>query len=199
MKKTIMLYAAAAVLAGCGGGDSTRSFPVAGPAAPAALAPYVGTWVSDCWGHQQETIVVSVALDGSVVASTEMNWYPTTGCAGSIVATEKMTANFTVTHNGAVDAVFALCPCTPPKSVKVDRVTWTVPAFTRTVTGSGVSPTAAGEVRIAFDNDESALAAAGPQPGYAKDAGLHTEANELFILSADGDTFKVDYHYKKKQ
>lgn len=198
MKKTIMLYAVAAVLAGCGGGGSTGSFPVPGAVAPTALAPYVGTWVSDCWGHQQETIVVSVALDGSIVATTEMNWYPTSGCAGSIVATEKMNAGFTITHNGSVDAVFALCACDPPKSVQVDRVTWTVPAFTRTVTGSGVSPAAAGEVRIAFDNNESASVTAGPQPGYSKEAGLHTEGKELFILSAVGDTFKVDYHYKKK-
>jgi hypothetical protein len=38
----------------------------------------------------------------------------------------------------------------------------------------------------------------GPQPGYSKNGGLHTAGNELFILSADVDTFKVDFHYTKK-
>jgi hypothetical protein len=110
-----------------------------------------------------------------------------------------MNQSFTVTHNGTVDAVFTLCACNPPASVKVDRATWTVPAFTWSVTGSGVTPAAAqNEVSIAFDNAETELASVGPQPGYAKSGGLHTEGNEMFILSPDGDTFKVDFHYKKK-
>jgi hypothetical protein len=198
MKKIIMLYAVATALAGCGGGESTGSFPIAGPAAPAALAPYIGTWVSDCYGHKRETIVVSVAADGSVLAASEMNWFPTAGCAGSIVATQKMNQNFTVTYGSPVSAVFVLCPCKDPTSVKVDRVTWTVPAFTFSVTGSGVTPAPPDDVSIAFDNAETERANVGPRPGYSKDGGLHTEGNEMYILLPDGDTFKVDAHYTKK-
>jgi hypothetical protein len=201
MKKMISLCAVSAAFAGCGGGGSAGAPPTPPVPVPVTLAQaaYVGTWVSDCWGHNQETIVVSMAPNGSLTASSEINWFARVGCAGPSIATEKMNANFSVTYTDTVDATFPLGPGVGATTVKVDRVTWTVPAFSRSVTGSGATPTASPDlICIAITDAETPRVSVGSQPGYSKNAGLHTAGNEMFILSADGNTYKVDVHYTKK-
>jgi hypothetical protein len=199
MKRIISLCAVSAAFAGCGGGGSVGALPSQPVPVTLALAAYVGTWVSDCWGHNQETLVVSMAPNGLLTASSEINWFARTGCAGPSIATEKMNANFTVTYTDTVDATFPLGPGLAASTVKVDRVTWSVPAFTRSVTGSGATPTASPDlICIAITDAETPRVSVGPQPGYSKNAGLHTAGNDMFILSAVGNTYKVDFHYTKK-
>jgi hypothetical protein len=209
MKKIFMLCAVSSVIAGCGGGGSAGSASTPALTSPSVQVPptpvltaYVGTWVGDCSEHQQETIVVSMLPDGGLTASSELTWFAAAGCSGQPVATGTMSANYSVNYADTVDAVFSLGTGAPATSLKVDRITKTVPSYTNSVTGSGVTSTTIGggtQACVNYNNAETACISVGMHPGYSQNQSLHVAGNDLFFLLPDGVTYKVDYHYAKKQ
>lgn len=216
MKNIVMLFAVGVAFAGCGGGGgggatssvqnaalgtSSAASPAA-PSAPVALAAYAGTWLADCKSHEQETLVVSVAPDGSATASFGSNFFALTGCTGPIVGTA-MDGVYSVHYTDTVDATFSLKSGVPATLVKVARVTMSAPSYTAQFTGSGVTSEAAAGgfppmTCIAFNDTEKRCFSVPVEPSSSTNGGMHIDGNEMFVLSPDGAAYKVDFHYTRK-
>ncbi|MEO7579473.1 MAG: hypothetical protein ABIT83_17820 [Massilia sp.] len=98
MKKFSMLYAVLLAMSGCGGGGAevadTNTTPAqAAVQPPPVLAPYVGTWVSDCSDHSQQAMVISISQDGVLSASLSEKVFAAAGCSGAVIGTETMNEN----------------------------------------------------------------------------------------------------------
>lgn len=192
MKKMFVVCVIPPLFAGCGGGGGTADTvsPSQAPAtssqttaAPASsMAPYVGTWVGDCQSRSRETIVSTVALDGTLITSAVLNYYANADCSGTIVGTDTYSENFISTYLNTVDATvsLSLSGATPAVSFKADRYTQTIAAHLVTRTGTG--ETGAGTQQAAHTFNGAAYIA----------------GNDMYILEAQGDSLKFDSHYARK-
>jgi hypothetical protein len=204
MKHWAVIGATAVALCGCGGGGGgSTAAPPAATASP--LDAYAGTWGSACADHAVGTLVVARAAGttDTITVANRTDYYANADCTGSIVGTVTQSADATATYGGTVDASIVPGPRAAAVSVKVARLTASLPQHTLAVTGSGVThTTATGQAQwcIAYANgtstcirDEGTIPA---QTGLA--GGLAVQGSTLYDLTANGTSWNVDGVYTKK-
>jgi hypothetical protein len=202
MKAWTCVGLAVAVLSGCGGGGGGGSNTAPAPAvATSPLDAYAGTWASACADHAVSTLVIarSAGTADAITVGNKTDYYANADCTGSIVGTVTQSADATATYNGTVDASITPAPGAAAISVKVDKLTASLPQHTLSVTGSGVTHTT-GQWCIAYANgtntcikDEGTYPA---QNGVA--GGIALQGNTLYDLTASGSSWVVDGVFTKK-
>jgi hypothetical protein len=188
------------------GPPAPAAAPPAAPAAPAApassLTRYLGTWVGECQGKSTETIVISLATDGSPHTSTLDEYYEGAACTGAVLGTVRTSQDFISTYTGSVDTVVALtrAPSTPV-NVQVDRFTTTIAPYVEIRTGPWVAKTDAnGQTSQCLQGSQGSTCYSSDSAtgGYSFDVGLYLNGNELYILNVKNDVFSLDAHYTRK-
>ncbi|MDC8756445.1 hypothetical protein [Janthinobacterium fluminis] len=200
MKNLVALSATLALLAGCGGGGSSAS-DTPGTSAP-ALAIYAGTWVEQCDGHQQFSLTMTLASNGTLSASAKTQYYDEVGCTGAIVATSLESQDNQISHTGTTNANVVLSPNGQATPIKFDNVSVTVAPFKRTISGPAVTAGVNHGVAqhcIAFkDGSGICVDDQGIQEGKVIKGGLYTRSNEFFLLIPATNSYVVDEYYTKK-
>ena len=163
MKKLLAVLAgsAAALLAGCGGGGGGTTQQLAGDSGSASpLAAYIGTWQSACDHHDRQTLLIALKSDGS--GSLELTptgeTYFKADCSGPVVATDSMSAKITGKPDGTADMLIKLAENAAATSLRVDKITSSVPAYAFLRTGTTVQYVLRDGKNnwcVAVDNDES--------------------------------------------
>ena len=177
--------------------------PPAVPPAPAStLAKYAGTWYGPCLGRVQDTTTLAMAAGGADALQMNLvrNFHDAIGCTGSPVASETLSADFSLAFTGTAPAAAVLAPNTAATQVTLDQVTISVPAYTRTRSGPAVSTTLENGVRtwcIAYSDGPVCTPDAGPQPAASAPGALVLDKGELVLLSPSGGGYLADNRYTK--
>lgn len=208
MKKLLAVLAgsAAALLAGCGGGGGGTTQQLAGDSGSASpLAAYIGTWQSDCDHHDRQSLVIALKSDGS--GSLELTptgeTYFKADCSGPVVATDRLSAKVTGKPDGTADMLIKLAENTAATSLRVDKITSSVPAYTFQRTGTTVQYVqrdGKNKWCVDVDNGESCLWDEGMQAAQSIPGGLSLRGNELYTVMLDKEkgVYVLDMHYMKK-
>jgi FKBP-type peptidyl-prolyl cis-trans isomerase FkpA len=200
-------------LGGCGGGEASAPAVALAPGAPpvgttpapgpSALAAYAGTWYGPCQGRIQDTATLSMAAAGANALQLNLvrNFRTVDGCAGAPVASETLSADFSLTYDSTTIASAILMTGAAAAQVTLDLVTIAIPAYTRTRSGPGVTTTtAANGVRtwcIDYPEGTSCSGDAGPQPAASSPGALYLDKGELVLLSPAGTGYVADGRYTR--
>ena len=207
MKKLLAVLAgsAAALLAGCGGGGSGGTTQqLAGDSASASpLAAYIGTWQSACDHHDRQTLVVAFKSDGS--GSLELTptgeTYFKADCSGPVIATDSMSAKVTGKPDGTADVLIKLAENAAATSLRVDKITSSVPAYAFQRSGATVQYVLRDGKNnwcVAVDNGESCMQDDGMQAAQSVPGGLSLRGSDLYTVILDKGAYVLDMHYVKK-
>ncbi|PKV45221.1 hypothetical protein CLU92_2592 [Janthinobacterium sp. 61] len=206
MKKLLAVLAgsAATLLAGCGGGDSGTVQQLAGESGSTSpLAAYVGTWQSACDHHDRQLLVIALKSDGS--GSLELTptgeTYFKADCSGPVVATDGMSATITGKPDGTADMLIKLAENATATSLRVDKITSSVPAYTFLRSGTTVKYVQMDGKNnwcVDVDNGASCMQDDGMQPALSVPGGLSLRANDLYTVMLDKGAYVLDMHYVKK-
>ena len=206
MKKLLAVLAgsAATLLAGCGGGDSGTVQQLAGESGSTSpLAAYVGTWQSACDHHDRQLLVIALKSDGS--GSLELTptgeTYFKADCSGPVVATDGMSATITGKPDGTADMLIKLAENATATSLRVDKITSSVPAYTFLRSGTTVKYVQMDGKNnwcVDVDNGASCMQDDGMQPALSVPGGLSLRANDLYTVMLDKGVYVLDMHYVKK-
>lgn len=174
------------------------------PPAATTLAPYVGTWYGPCQGRLQDTAVLSPAADGANALQLNLvrNFHLTDGCAGTVAASETLSADFSLTWGSTTTAAAVLTAGAAATQVPLDLVTIAIPAYTRTRSGAAVTTTTANGVRtwcIDYADGPVCSADAGLQPAASAPGALYLDNGELVLLSPSGGGYLADARYTKER
>ena len=205
MKKllAVLVGSAAALLTGCGGGGGSTQ-QLAGDSANASpLAAYIGTWQSACDHHDRQSLVIAFKSDGS--GSLELTptgeTYFKADCSGPVVATDSISAKITGKPDGTADMLIKLADNAAATSLRVDKITSSVPAYTFQRNGTGVQYVLRDGKQqscVNVDNHESCMWDEGMQPALSVPGGLSLRANDLYTVMLDKGAYVLDMHYVKK-
>lgn len=212
MKKLIFAGAVAALVSACGGGGGGGGSPngaigsgsgASTPAPVNRLAPYVGTWASDCSDHGIETATITSPSDNTLKIAVRTEYYKTANCTGAVIATESDGMDVTAIYVDTVDASVVLGRGTPAVTAKIQKITANKPQATRTVTGTGVTRVVQGgkaQWCIVFDGGSSTcIVDDGPQPAESGVAGaLYLQGNILYELVPNASLYEAYGRYIKK-
>jgi hypothetical protein len=206
MKKLLAVLAgsAATLLAGCGGGGSGTAQQLAGESGSTSpLAAYVGTWQSACDHHDRQLLVIALKSDGS--GSLELTptgeTYFKADCSGPVVATDGMSATITGKPDGTADMLIKLAENATATSLRVDKITSSVPAYTFLRSGTTVKYVQMDGKNnwcVDADNGASCMQDDGMQPALSVPGGLSLRANDLYTVMLDKGAYVLDMHYVKK-
>jgi hypothetical protein len=206
MKKLLAVLAgsAATLLAGCGGGGSGTAQQLAGESGSTSpLAAYVGTWQSACDHHDRQLLVIALKSDGS--GSLELTptgeTYFKADCSGPVVATDSMSAKITGKPDGTADMLIKLAENATATSLRVDKITSSVPAYTFLRSGTTVKYVQMDGKNnwcVDVDNGASCMQDDGMQPALSVPGGLSLRANDLYTVMLDKGVYVLDMHYVKK-
>ncbi|TDY34534.1 hypothetical protein [Janthinobacterium sp. 75] len=206
MKKLLAVLAgsAATLLAGCGGGGSGTAQQLAGESGSTSpLAAYVGTWQSACDHHDRQLLVIALKSDGS--GSLELTptgeTYFKADCSGPVVATDGMSATITGKPDGTADMLIKLAENATATSLRVDKITSSVPAYTFLRSGTTVKYVQMDGKNnwcVDVDNGASCMQDDGMQPALSVPGGLSLRANDLYTVMLDKGVYVLDMHYVKK-
>ncbi|MGK5032792.1 hypothetical protein [Janthinobacterium sp. DSP2-3-3] len=206
MKKLLAVLAgsAATLLSGCGGGGSGTTQQLAGDTGNASpLAAYVGTWQSACDDHDRQSLVIALKSDGS--GSLELTptgeTYFKADCSGPVVATDSMSAKITGKPDGTADMLIKLAENAVATSLRVDKITSSVPAYAFQRTGANVKYVLRANQQqwcVEVDKGESCLWDEGMQAAQSIPGGLSLRGNELYTVMLDKGVYVLDMHYVKK-
>ena len=207
MKKLLAVLAgsAAALLAGCGGGGGGGTTQqLAGDSASASpLAAYIGTWQSACDHHDRQTLVVAFKSDGS--GSLELTptgeTYFKADCSGPVIATDSMSAKVTGKPDGTADVLIKLAENAAATSLRVDKITSSVPAYAFQRSGATVQYVLRDGKNnwcVAVDNGESCMQDDGMQAAQSVPGGLSLRGSDLYTVILDKGAYVLDMHYVKK-
>lgn len=206
MKKTvaILLTSGSALLAGCGGEGSEVRNSMAGTISNApALAAYVGTWQTPCDGHERQILVVALQADGSgaleLTPATET--YLKAGCSGPVLATETLSAKIGAVPDGVADIVIKLSGSDAPASVRIDKLTLSIPAYTFNVAGPGVEYVIHHEQQQWCTDHESGSTCVdddGMHKAYTIAGGMVLSNNKLYTVVWNGSDYVPDTLYVKQ-
>lgn len=202
------------VLGGCGGGSgggTTTATSVAPPVtvtpapAPAptpALATYAGTWYGPCLGRIQDVATLSPAAGGANALQLKLarNFHATDGCPETVLATETLSADFSLSYGSTTTAGAVLVPGAAAVQVALDLVTIAIPAYTRARSGAAVTTSTANGVNtwcIAYPDGPVCSADPGLQPAASAQAALYLDNGELVLLSPAGGSYVADVRYSK--
>ncbi|WP_219114456.1 hypothetical protein [Janthinobacterium sp. UMAB-56] len=206
MKKVLAVLAssAAALLSGCGGGGSGSTQQLAGDSGTTSpLAAYIGTWQSACDNHDRQLLVIAFKSDGSgaLELTPTGETYFKADCSGAVIATDGMSAKVTGKPDGTADMLIRLAENAAPTSLRVDKITSSVPAYSFTRSGTGVKYVLRGNQPqwcVDVDNGESCLWDEGMQPALSVPGGLSLRGNDLYTVMLDKGAYVLDMHYVKK-
>ncbi|WP_332859338.1 hypothetical protein [Janthinobacterium svalbardensis] len=205
MKKLLAVLAgsAAALLTGCGGGGGTTQQLAGDSGSVSPLAAYIGTWQSACDHHDRQTLVIALKTDGS--GSLELTptgeTYFKADCSGPVVATDSMSAKITGKPDGTADMLIKLAENAAATSLRVDKITSSIPAYTFRRTGTTVQYVLRDGKNnwcVDVDNDESCMQDDGMQPALSVPGGLSLRGNDLYTVMLDKGAYVLDMHYVKK-
>jgi len=191
------------MVSGCGGGgDSSPAAPVT--SAPVnKLAAYVGTWVARCDDHElMEATITSPAINTLKIASRS-DYYAGANCTGAIVATETESGEITATYVETIDSSIVLSNGAVATPGKVDKITASRTASTRSITGTGVTRVVAnGQPQwcINFGNgSQSCVLDEGTDPAQSGIVGgLYIQSNVFYELLPKGSLYEAYGRYTKK-
>lgn len=208
MKKllAVLTGSAAALLSGCGGGGGGTTQQLAGDSGSTSpLAAYIGTWQSACDNHDRQVLVIAFKSDGS--GSLELTptgeTYFKADCTGPVVATDAMSAKITGKPDGTADMLIKLAENTAATSLRVDKITSSVPAYTFQRSGTSVQYVLRDNIQqwcVNVDNGESCMWDEGMQPALSVPGGLSLRGNDLYsvVLDPKKGVYVLDLHYVKK-
>lgn len=206
MKKLLAVLAgsATALLTGCGGGGGGATQQLAGDSGSASpLAAYIGTWQSACDHHDRQTLVIAFKSDGS--GSLELTptgeTYFKADCSGPVVATDSMSAKITGKPDGSADMLIKLAENAAATSLRVDKITSSIPAYTFQRTGTTVKYVLRDGKNnwcVDVDNGDSCMQDDGMQPALSVPGGLSLRGNDLYTVMLDKGAYVLDMHYVKK-
>ncbi|KAB8055610.1 hypothetical protein GCN78_01425 [Janthinobacterium rivuli] len=206
MKKllAVLVGSAAALLTGCGGGGGGSTQQLAGDSgATSPLAAYIGTWQSACDNHDRQMLVIAFKSDGS--GSLELTptgeTYFKADCSGPVVATDGMSAKVTGKPDGTADMLIKLADNAAATTLRVDKVTSSVPAYTFQRSGATVKYVLRDGKQqwcVDVDNGESCMLDEGMQPALSVPGGLSLRGNDLYTVMLDKGAYVLDMHYVKK-
>ena len=181
MNAALGVLAALCIVACGGGGGSTPAV------AASKMAPYIGTWVGPCDGHELPSLTISDTAgvkDGATYSATSAH-YAQAGCTGTIVATQTYTANFSAVYVNSINAG-VIFPGAAAVSTKIDSVSLSVQAYRNVLTGSGVTHpinNGAPEWCIAYGDGSSSCFQDELVPGYATYiTNTYVSGNKLHVL-----------------
>jgi len=206
MKKLLAVLAgsAATLLTACGGGGSGTTQQLAGDSGSTSpLAAYVGTWQSACDNHDRQLLVIAFKTDGS--GSLELTptgeTYFKADCSGPVVATDGMSAKITGKPDGTADMQIKLADNAAATSLRVDKITSSVPAYTFQRTGATVKNVMRDGKNnwcVDVENGSSCMQDDGMLPALSVPGGLSLRGNELYTVMLDKGVYVLDMHYVKK-
>jgi hypothetical protein len=203
MKKivAVLLTSSTALLAGCGGGGGSGD--AGNSNAGSALASYVGTWQAPCDDHEREIMVIAAKADGSgameLTSTTET--YLKTGCSGTLLGTETMTAKISATPDGVVDVLVKLTENGAASNVRIDKLNLSIPAYAFNVTGPGVQYVKKDGKQqwcIEYEGGSTCLLDEGMRPAQTIKGGIVLRDNNLYTFSHNGTSYVPDMLYVKK-
>lgn len=205
MKKALIICAASMMVSACGGGGGDSSSPTAPVAAAPVnkLAAYVGTWVAGCDDHElMEATITSPAINTLKIAARS-DYYAGANCTGAIVATETESGEITATYVETIDSSIVLSNGAVATPGKVDKITASRTASTRSITGTGVTRVIAnGQPQwcINFGNgSQSCVRDEGTDPAQSGIAGgLYIQGNVFYELLPKGSLYEAYGRYTKK-
>ena len=205
MKKilAVLVGSATALLTGCGGGGGTAQQLAGDAGTTSPLAPYIGTWQSACDDHDRQTLVIAFKSDGS--GSLELTptgeTYFKADCSGAVVATDGMSAKITGKPDGTADMLIKLAENAAATSLRVDKITSSVPAYTFQRSGATVKYVlldGKSNWCVDVENGGSCMLDDGMQPALSVPAGLSLRGNDLYTVILDKGAYVLDMHYVKK-
>jgi len=222
-----LLAIACLALGGCGGGGggggsapvamATGAPPVSATPAPTtpapttpapatlALAAYAGTWYGPCQGRSQDTATLALASGGvhALQLNLVRNFHAAEGCAGTAIASETLSADFTLAYDSSKTAAALLAAGTAATQVALDLVTISIPSYTRSRSGPAVTTTtgANGVLSwcIGYPDGAVCTADAGTQPAASGPGALYLDKGELLLLSPSGGGYVADARYTKER
>jgi FKBP-type peptidyl-prolyl cis-trans isomerase FkpA len=175
------------------------------PATAPALASYTGTWYGPCQGRLQDTATLAPGAGGASALQLNLvrNFYPADGCATAAIASETLSADFSLTHGSTTTAAAILAPGAAVTQVTLDLVTIAIPAYSRTRTGTAVTTTtAANGVRtwcIAYADGPVCTTDTGQQAAASAPGALYLDKGTLVLLSPSGGGYVADVRYTKER
>ena len=189
---------------GGGGGGTTAPAAASPPASAATLAAYAGTWYGPCQGRLQDTATLAAAPGGANALRLNLvrNFHAADGCAGTAIASETLSADFTLTHGGTAAAGAVLTPGAPATQVTLDLVTIAIPAYTRSRSGTAVTTTTANGVLtwcINYPEGSACSTDAGVQAATSAPGALYLDKGDLVLLSPVGAGYVADARYTKER
>lgn len=207
----VLMGMAALCVSACGGGggaaptaSATSAAPVVTPApVPAApVARYAGTWYGNCTGRVQDTATVFVVASGANALQMQLvrNFHAIDGCAGTPIAAETLSADFTLSYTGSAVAAAILAPNTAAAQVSLDLVTIAIPAYTRNRSGAAATTGLANGVItwcINYPDGQACSAAPGTQAAASAPGALALDKDALVLLSPVTGGYVADARYTK--
>jgi hypothetical protein len=228
MKRMIFVAALSVMLTACSGGGGGSAAGASGGSTASAANPIaasdttnttstsaamppvgaqkldatIGTWAADCSDHEIEYATITRVSEDTVKVSSKVDYYAGAGCTGPVIGTQTDTGDFPARYAGNTDATIALPPSTTADVIRADMVTMTVPAYSVTVAGTGVTRlTKDGVPQWCMDFDDGSTTCVvddGTHNGTTSNGALYVQDNQLFVLSANEAGFSVDQRMTRK-
>jgi len=205
-------------LSACGGGGGGAAAPAAASSAappvvvtPPVVAPpavtlaaYAGTWYGPCQGRLQDTAALAAAAGGANALGMKLvrNFHAADGCAGTAIASETLSADFSLTYVSTAGAAAVLTPGTAATQVTLDLVTIAIPAYTRSRSGAAVTTTTTNGVTqwcIQYAEGPVCTTDAGQQAAASAPGALYLDKGELVLLSPVSGGYVADARYTKER
>lgn len=148
----------------------------------------------------QDTARLSMAGGGvnALQLNLVRNFHDAIGCTGTPIASETLSADFSLGFTSTATAPAVLAPNTPAAQAALDLVTITIPAYARTRSGPAVTTTMENGVRnwcIAYSDGPVCIADSGQQPAATAPGALYLAGGELVVLSPVGSGYVADSRY----
>lgn len=191
---------------GGGGGNGNAPVSAAQPApAPvsAALSKYTGVWYGPCQGRIQDTATLAAAANANALQlNLVRNFHDGAGCTGNPIASETLSADFTLAYGSTGSAPAVLVPGGAASQVALDLVTISIPAYTRTRSGAAATTTEGSGGRtwcVNYADGPVCTADPGPQAAASAAGALYLDNGELVLLSPAGSGYLADSRYTRER
>ena len=189
------------MLAACGGsgGDSSGS---ATGTVTAPLSVYAGTWQVPCDDHELDSVTLTAKADGTLEVVTRAEYFATSNCSGTPLATQTTSANASISFTGSADSPIKLTTSGATTTVKLDKVNVAIPSYKTLITGSAVQYlTELGQAKWCINfsaSSRSCILDTGTEPASATSGAMYINGNTLYLLSLANGTWVPDETYTRK-
>ena len=128
------------------------------------------------------------------------NFHDANGCSGSAIATETLSADFSLVHGNTISAQAVLTPNTAATQVTLDTVTISIPSHTRVRSGPAVTTTTNNGIAswcINYSDGPVCTPDPGPLASASGQGALYLDNGILVLLSPSGSGYVADTRYSK--